>query len=454
MYTAKLLRALEKALLESKRQVYRPPEVKLRRRLDHAGLFTLKLTEMYHPRIAGVTIPPSSGDVGGLLVVEVTELLISDCAGDGWKQVSEIARDLLQFTGIQKDSVSGTLSLGSFSWPDIAVSQRDVLNHIAHPQVFLVVMDALLNPEKSKSQDSGHTDDAPAVILAVLTSWLHWYNCMMAGRDIVTVQIQERESELNEAVTALLRARNLCLELSNLDHGLSPGVDAPASLLTLLKLPVVSALVLRWVYLRVSDAEFSGRGHYATQLPTLLQFVVAVIDDHPPLHPDCFTVLEMTFLRSAESEERGEAARLLSARRDTLETLVHLMGSGHGHEYLPTSNSCQSAFFSSGYSLGPLDFLAAHIATVDATLVRHLMVAFLRTVSPPYSPQFVRRAAALATAKSVRDAISRHFGREGHRLLNQFCASILSEPHYAVELVPAVILELQALAQFSSGQMK
>jgi len=75
---------------------YRPPEVKLRRRLDHAGLFTLKLTEMYHPRIAGVTIPPPSGDVGGLLVVEVTELLISDCAGDCWKQVSEIARNLLQ----------------------------------------------------------------------------------------------------------------------------------------------------------------------------------------------------------------------------------------------------------------------------------------------------------------------------------------------------------------------
>jgi len=90
------------------------------------------------------------------------------------------------------------------------------LPHHPMSQVFLVVMDALLNPEKSKYQDSGHTDDAPAVILAVLTSWLHWYNCMMAGRDIVTDQIQERESELNEAVTALLRARNLCLELSNL----------------------------------------------------------------------------------------------------------------------------------------------------------------------------------------------------------------------------------------------
>jgi len=226
---------------------------------------------------------------------------------------------------------------------------------------------------------------------------------------------------ISEVVHALLRVRELCHTMSIATFGVSPVLEVPEEILELMQIPVVSHCVLQRVQSLVTDPNFISGTTYLNLLPLYLQFVLCACDLHPLQRPDCFIVMKEILQQTPDTEEVVESGRVMSMRRDALDSFLHLMGRGYVGE--------------------PMAFLKTLIPTLDATLIRHLVLGLLSTASPPFSSEFALSLCEIMTHKSVREAVSRHFS--DNKVLREFCEYILSSS--TVVLTPSLLNDIKAL---------
>lgn len=366
--------------------------------MDGAARFALRLT-----RVSGVV-----GESGGeTLRRDVLEVLLGK--GTDVTVLRRLIRHLLPSwmsdsiglvdpqvlgAGISDIDIQGILSA-----PLLLFQERQ--EYLRHPQLLEILTDALMHPTKAIPNNHPH----PAVLLG-LAAWYPRNNTMNTDLSLEISSIEALAKDLSAIISALIRVKSLCYEVSKLGYGVQASVsEQPEAIISLMDKPVVSICVLRWVLACVRDRDFISRPSYVPMLPTLLQFIVVACDRYPLQHPDCFRILKVILQQSPEAVERGDSGLVVSARKDALDTFLHLMGRG--------------------FVLPALDFLKSMVTSLDATLVRHVVVGILRASGPPYSPEYIAQVSGLLTCKSVREAVSRHFA-DGSNLLLRFISHVLS----------------------------
>ena len=149
-----------------------------------------------------------------------------------------------------------------------------------------------------------------------------------------------------------------------------------------MKIPIISKCILKRVYYHITDKNFTSGNNYLHILPIFLQFILLACDIHILQHPDCFIIIKEIILHSHSSEstsDRIEGVKIMDSRKDSLDTIVHLIGCG--------------------YVLEPFTFLNSLLSSLDATLVRYLVFKILKVCKPPFSEDFVIRILEFMTSK-------------------------------------------------------
>ena len=217
--------------------------------------------------------------------------------------------------------------------------------------------------------------------------------------------------EFNSLVTDINNFCFLCSELLSMEFAGSVVLDRCETIVSMImKHRVVSLCTLRWLAHTISDSTFVSSHSYAALCPVLLQFVVTSTYLYPEHHPECFTVLRLMYENKAKLEDAntGRSIEIVSIKRDILDSVIYLIGSG--------------------YASGPMHFLMDKISVSDAAIARHIVLTALESFSPPFEASFANDLLDIVLFASDQKALSsRNFEQKhGPQLLRKFYA-ILSE---------------------------
>eukprot|EP01041_Mallomonas_annulata_P004821 gene4821-9616_t len=405
-------------------------------------LFAIKLTDMYHTG-GGVDKEEEAvnnsirkecqdmmkrGTVDGVHVQRLVEQYISGWDARSSSMKTEELIILPEDLTTEKHKQNQNQSQLQRGQPQ---RSRPSVRFLRHPQVVDLLIDALIHPKKALPITNTHV----AVLLALSAS-LPSVVEVEVEVDVNNKDSSSTTSTKDETVAAdvtvvmrsLLRARELCLEMNTAAFLVLPVLEIPTELIGLMKIPIVSKCILHRVLHLIRDKDFVSGNAYANILPIFLEFVIVSTDLHPLQRPYCFTIMKDVLQQSPETDDSGLSSRtdldcfVISSRTDALNCFMHIMGSG--------------------YVMEPLLFLKTLLPTLDAKLIRHLVLGILNMASPPYSEEFATKIAEIITHKSVRDAIARHLAHDGLSLLNNFCTYISSNSY---PLSASLVLELKSL---------
>ena len=133
--------------------------------------------------------------------------------------------------------------------------------------------------------------------------------------------------------------------------------------------PISSMCCLRWMECAFRDSSFYSRSGFLTVQISLIQCIVASIKLYPLQHSECFNALKAALLIRSEliTDQMGYVANQ-KIILDCLSYLIH-----------------------QGYVFEPLDFIVDRCHALDTGSIRHLIIALIPTMQPPFSELVVRK---------------------------------------------------------------
>lgn len=171
----------------------------------------------------------------------------------------------------------------------------------------------------------------------------------------------------------LMKLRQLLGDIYKL-ASISKSFDEAIEILQLLSLHSIHACcVARWLLCSFHDSSFYNRSSFLTLLPSLLQFIVTIINLYPFLHEDCANILKAAIL--IPSDEVTDKMGYTNNQKSIMDCFVYLI--------------C------SGYAFAPLNFMVNKMSSFDTGSVRHFLMHFLRSIKPPFSKSFLLKVVEL-----------------------------------------------------------
>ena len=261
------------------------------------------------------------------------------------------------------------------------------------PRVMLILQDALVHPEAAITDSTTHI----ASIISIIS-------CVLYIKDINNISSCDLRASVEKLTIELVNAGEMMNSLSDSVASVVSSEAAHSMIDTLMKsgyilkenandnsyrCGVVASCILRWLTscLAIGEARRTPPRGLLSEPSLLLELTVLTAENFPSLHPECYHLLRpLMHLKVSESLDRDTLSRL---HYDTLECLVYLMGLG--------------------FVTSPLAYLVSIVDTLDAALVRFLVLTIVSSVTGPYSKTFLELICALLARILRRDVLNERF---------------------------------------------
>lgn len=360
--------------------------------LTSAAVVALKLTRNYND--SGC----SSADVKYKILYELFDLLTSNSVTS-----VHLQRLCMYYLDISSNDVlllqADELYLSSMLHGAHTTQSSIYISLLHEPQLLSVLLDYYINPSKLQQ---------PATNAAQAN--IYYTNLAI----VLSIASASGSDDVSVIYNALQVIRRTCPDIVKMAYG-AISYDSTYKLIELMHMPIVSMCLLRWVHSLISSATFMSKKQNLSLLPLLLHLVAVASQHHPLQHEDCFNVLSTTLLLSASSLLAGEVldtstianeeesrkrteytTELFSIKNDAMDCMVYLIGQG--------------------YVSKPIDFLTAHVSSLDSTTIRHMVHLLVHSVQCPYSLEYtVRLMKLLCRSDTVKALCSVHFSSANDR---------------------------------------
>lgn len=232
-----------------------------------------------------------------------------------------------------------------------------------------MLIDALVHPRKKL--------DSPNAKIAIVLS----VACTLLSASDASAEAQL--NEIKSVVDILLEGRDMCFSIRQNVFGLS-SLEEARKLCGLVKVPVVSAMVLRWISCTLADDDVYINDLFYSLLPIFLQLLQEISLLHALQRPECFTILKTIVLHSCG--KGVDSSMKTNAKSCCIDCLIALMVTG--------------------FTTLPMDFLVKTAPVFEASVTQHMLISLLDAIQAPFSPQFCRSVRTLLALDCCRNVFT------------------------------------------------